>query len=112
MSKLNLLTKPTTKLIASAGALVLIAGMNISMAPVAYAYDCLLDTNNDGDADSNVDTDASADSGASTSRLACGQGASATDINTTALGRDAIAAGDGATAWAVMPMRRRTAQPP
>ena len=88
----------SAKLITGAAMLALIAGLSLTMAPQAYAFDCLLDTNNDGDADSNSDTDAGADSSGSTSRLACGQGASATNSNTTALGRDAIAAGDGATA--------------
>jgi len=112
MTTYNTLAKATTKLITSAGALALIAGLNISTAPQAYADDCLLDTNNDGNADSNVDTDGGADSGGVNNRLACGQGASATGSfstavgaisdasgdHSTALGRNAIAAGEDSTA--------------
>ena len=98
MTTFYTLGRATTKLITSAGALALIAGASLSMAPQAHAYDCLLDTNDDGDADSNVDTDAGADSGASTSRLACGQGASAAGNFSTALGSSASAAGGSSTA--------------
>ena len=111
MTKFHKLGKITTKLITSAGALALIAGTGIAMAPSAQAWDCLLDTNNDGDADSNVDTDSGADSGGINTRLACGDDAtagseatalggfaSATGVNSTALGRSATAAGTASTA--------------
>ncbi len=85
-------------LITSTGALALIAGLSLAMAPQAQAWDCLLDTNNDGDADSNVDTDAGASSGGFLTRLACGENANAGAIDSTALGRSASAAGQGSTA--------------
>ncbi len=111
MTKFQNLNKITVKLISSAGAIALIAGAGIAMAPSAQAWDCLLDTNNDGNADSNVDTDAGADSGGINTRLACGDDAtagseatalggfaSATGVNSTALGRSATAAGTASTA--------------
>ena len=112
MTKFQNLNKITVKLISSAGAIALIAGAGIAMAPSAQAWDCLLDTNNDGNADSNVDTDAGADSSGNSSRLACGEGAtatgtrstavgymaSATATRTTAVGRNSIAAGEHSTA--------------
>ncbi len=100
MTNFYKLNKITTKFITSAGALALIAGLNLSMAPQAYAYDCLLDTNLDGNADSNIDTDGGADSGGSTTRLACGPGASAGGTFSTALGRLASAGAPGSTAVA------------
>ncbi len=93
MTNVRELNKMAAKLITSAGVLALIAGINISITPTAFADDCLLDTNNDGDADSNVDTDGGADSGGNSFRLACGVGASAVGNNATALGRSASAAG-------------------
>ncbi len=98
MTTLNKLTKTATKLITSAGALALIAGLSLSLAPQANAFDCLLDTNNDGDADSNVDTDGGANSAGSSFRLACGVAADATGGNATALGHLAIATGNRSTA--------------
>ena len=67
-------------------------------AQTAYAYDCLLDTNNDGNADSNVDTDGGADSSGIITRLACGNDASAAGGNSTALGASASAAATSSTA--------------
>ena len=112
MSKFSKLNKTAAKLITSAGALALMAGLSLAMAPEAQAWDCLLDTNNDGNADSNVDTDAGADSSGFSTRLACGTDASAAGSSSTALGsfssaagsdsaalgRGASAAGDNATA--------------
>ncbi len=105
MTNFRKLNKTTARLITSAGALALIGGAGIAMAPQAYAYDCLLDTNNDGNADSNVDTDAGADSAGSSTRLACGSNASAAGASTTALGGNsdaganfAVAVGDSANA--------------
>jgi len=98
MTSFYTLTKVTTKLITTAGTLALIAGISISMAPQAYAYDCLLDTNNDGNADSNIDTDSGADSGGNPTRLACGSNASATGGDSTAVGASASAVGVRSTA--------------
>ncbi len=88
----------SAKFITSAAMLALIAGFSPAGVQSAYAYDCLLDTNNDGNADSNVDTDGGADSGGSDLRLACGVGASAAGVASTALGYFADAAGPGSTA--------------
>ena len=98
MTKLYIFNEAATKLITSAGALALIAGLSLTIAPQAYAYDCLLDTNNDGDADSNVDTDGSADSSGNAFRLACGQNATAGGNRATAFGRAANAAVNYTTA--------------
>ncbi len=98
MTTFHTLGKAATKLITSAGVLALIAGAGIAMAPSAQAWDCLLDTNNDGNADSNVDTDGGADSSGNPSRLACGPGASAAGMHSTALGGSSSAAGQHATA--------------
>ena len=92
------LNKSTARLIANAGALALIAGMSLSVATPAFADDCLLDTNNDGDADTGVDTDGAADSSGADPLLACGVGASATGTNSSALGNLASAAGSDSTA--------------
>jgi len=96
MTNFRKLTQTTTKLIASAGALAIIAGLSLS-AP-AYADDCLLDTNDNGVADATTDTDGSADSGGDDLRLACGVGASATGTGSTALGNIASATGSNTTA--------------
>ncbi len=96
MTQFRKLNKTGTKLITCAGALALMAGAG--MAPTAYAYDCLLDTNNDGDADSNVDTDGGANSGGFSNPLACGSFASATGSEAIALGGSANAAGFHSTA--------------
>lgn len=77
----------------------------------ARADECLLDTNNDGDADTNVDTDGGATS-AGADALACGVAANAaaslstavgaqtnaTALASTALGSQAIASGVASTA--------------
>ncbi len=88
----------SAKFITGAAVLALIAGLSLGIAPQAYAYDCLLDTNNDGNADTDIDTDGGADSGGDNARLACGVGASAAGSNSTAFGRDASALGSGSTA--------------
>ncbi len=98
MTTLNTFNKTIVKLITGAGALVLMAGLSLIMVSQAFATDCLLDTNNDGNADNNVDTDGAAYSDGNDSRLACGFGASATGTFSTALGRDSSAAGFGSTA--------------
>ncbi len=98
MTNFRKLNQVTTKLIACAGALALIAGMSLSTAAPAYAWDCLLDTNNDGNADTDVDTDAGADSGGFSTKLACGDGASAAGDDSTALGSSASAGGGDSTA--------------
>ena len=62
-----------------------------------YAEPCLLDTNADGDADTNVDTV----SGATTNidmGTACGSGATASGTSSTALGENARATGDFSSA--------------
>ncbi len=64
--------------------------------PQTLADDCLLDTNNDGNADTN--TDLGANSGGNNFRLACGDLTVATGNNSTALGSRANATGDNATA--------------
>ncbi len=101
----------SAKFITGAAMLALIAGLSLSMAPQAFADDCLLDTNDDGDVDL-TDTDGGADSSGFNTRLACGVGASAAGDestvvgyfasaagnNSTALGRSASAAGDNSTA--------------
>ncbi len=97
MSTFLNLNKSTIKLITSAGALALIAGLSLSMAPQAYATDCLLDTNNNGDVDL-TDMDGGAFSNGASNRLACGDSASAGGLSSTALGADASAAGTASTA--------------
>ena len=59
----------------------------------AHADDCLLDTNGDGNADTNIDTDGGANSQGNNFRLACGHNASATGTGSTAVGTDS--SGDG-----------------
>ncbi len=111
MTQFRKLNKTITKLITGAGVLALIAGANLAITPPAFADDCLLDTNNDGDADSNVDTDGGADSGGFEFNLACGHDAIATSssialgflsiatgLTSTALGNDARATGFTSTA--------------
>jgi hypothetical protein len=98
MTKFRKFNSATTKLITGAGALALIAGLNLGLAPQAFAYDCLLDTNNDGNADSNIDTVGGANSSGFITRLACGSNASAAGSDSTAVGRQANAAGSGSTA--------------
>jgi len=60
------------------------------MSSTAYADDCLLDTNNDGDVDL-TDTDGGANSGGNDFRLACGNNAVATGNSATAVGATAEA---------------------
>ena len=98
MTNFNTLKSLTSKFITSAGAFALVAGVGVSLTPPAYADDCLLDTNYDGNADSNIDTDGGADSVGNTSRLACGHNASAAGTDSTALGNSASAAGNGSIA--------------
>ncbi len=67
----------TAKLLTGASLLALATTFSPLMIQPAYADDCLLDTNNDGNADTNVDTDLGANSSGINARLACGSGASA-----------------------------------
>ena len=60
---------------------------------VAQAYDCLLDTSGDGNADTNVDTTSSASSNNSSARVACGNNATA-GLSATAVGNSASATGN------------------
>ena len=98
MTNFYTLKSITTKFITSAGALALVAGIGLGATPPAYAGDCLLDTNNDGDADSNVDTVAGANSNSIAFRLACGESATATGGSSTAVGHLTEATGNASTA--------------
>ncbi len=91
MTNFNHLSKAASKLI-NGGALALIAGLSLTMAPQAFADDCLLDTNNNGDVDL-TDTDGGADSGGIDFNLACGVGANAAGLS-TAVGHNASAVGE------------------
>ena len=86
------------KLIAGAATLALMAGAGIYMAPSAFASDCLLDTNKNGNADSNIDTTGGANSFGSGSRVACGRLATAQGHFSTALGYSSSSAGERSTA--------------
>ena len=88
----------SAKFITGAAMLALIAGASPVGVQSAYADDCLLDTNNDGNADNNSDTDLGADSGGVNDRLACGFDATATGERSTALGSNTSATGTGSTA--------------
>ena len=72
-------TRTTVKTALLAGAALAAFGLAAVPADPARASDCLLDTNNDGNADSNVDTDLGADSAGSTTRVACGLNAVASE---------------------------------
>ncbi len=98
MTNFYTLKSITTKFITSAGALALVAGIGLGATPPAYAGDCLLDTNNDGDADSNIDTVAGANSNSIAFRLACGEDATATGASSTAVGHLTEATGNSSTA--------------
>ena len=69
---------------------ILVAFMLLTL-PQVNAFDCLLDTNNDGDADTNTDTDSDAFSNGSLARVACGNKAKASGPNSIAIGDDAQA---------------------
>ena len=75
-------------------------GLALGVATPAMAETCLLDTNDDGNADENVDTTGGADDGSilETTKLACGPGASATAAFATGVGPTANASGSGSTA--------------
>jgi trimeric autotransporter adhesin len=81
-------------LLTSASALTLALSASAFIATPAHADDCLLDTNNDGNADNNVDTDGGANSNGANDRLACGFGAAATGNNSVALGANSTARDD------------------
>ena len=98
MTQFTQLNRVTAKFITSAGALALIAGVGLGTPMPAFADDCLLDTNNDGNADSNIDTDGLANSSGNDFRLACGHLASAAGGESTALGWSANAAGGSSIA--------------
>lgn len=66
-------TSPMKRMLAvTTAGLALFAGDLLISPQIAHADDCILDTNDDGNADSNTDTDGGADSAGSDSRLACG----------------------------------------
>jgi len=92
----------TTSGVCRVNSLVMTSLFALSLSSVvstpAYADDCLLGTNDDGDADSNIDTDGNADSDGNPARLACGQNAEATGFRSIALGSEADASGDSALA--------------
>jgi autotransporter adhesin len=83
--------------------LSLLVAMSILLQPLfvqpAIADDCLLDTNNDGNADSNVDTDNGADSANVDARVACGTNASALGAFGTAVGSESTASASEASAF-------------
>ena len=73
--------------------LIIIIGMFGLLSTQGSAYDCLLDTNNDGDADSNIDTVAGASS-TNEDRVACGKNAVAVN-GSVAIGSQAQATNTG-----------------
>ena len=76
-----------------------VAFATISLQPeTVQADDCLLDTNNDGNADTNVDTDNNADSSNVDARLACGTNALASGSFGTAVGSESEATASEAVA--------------
>ena len=79
-------------------ALATLAGSTLVSPTPAHADDCLLDTNNDGDADATTDTDGGANSGGIDGQLACGVNAFATGIGSTAIGNTATASAFNSTA--------------
>ena len=74
------------------------AGLTLLPAQEARADDCLLDTNNDGNADSNVDTDLGADSEWEITNVACGQNANVDGLNSVGVGAHSEATGGQSTA--------------
>ncbi len=86
------------KLMTRIAAFAFIVGLSQVLITPAHAEDCLLDTNDDGNADSNIDTDGGAVSAGDTLRLACGTNASAAGIRTVAIGQSSLAAGVSAVA--------------
>jgi hypothetical protein len=78
-------------LVSTAAMFALAVGSHVTPA---QADDCLLDTNNDGNADDNVDTDLNANSSGTDALLACGSNASAGGSNSTAIGANSTASGD------------------
>ena len=92
-------TSKTFKSFLSSGAAVLALSLALPMlAPqAAFADDCLLDRNNNGDVDLS-DDDAGADSGGEDFSLACGFNAAASGTNSTALGAGADATTTQSTA--------------
>ena len=84
------------KILTTVCSLALVTGLSPALVPPAYGYDCLLDTNNDGDADSNIDTNGGADSNGHDSSLACG-GAYTDGENSTAIGSASSTSGTAAT---------------
>src|SRR6185369_14758441 len=106
--------KPGT-LGSGAAVLALVLGVptsTIFVAPQpAHADDCLLDTNNDGDADATIDTDGGADSAGVDARLACGVNATASGAGSAAIGGGATASGTSATAVGPTPRRPQRTRP-
>ncbi|NNC46810.1 MAG: hypothetical protein HKO13_00035 [Sphingomonas sp.] len=78
------------------GLLAAMIPIHLATVSPARADDCLLDTNDDGNADSNVDTDKGANSNGEDDSLACGAGSKATGSRSTSLGAQSTASGDDA----------------
>ena len=88
-----------SRLASGAASLVFAVALSAVLTPqTAFAENCLLDTNNDGDADSGVDTDGGASSGGVDARLACGVDAVASGASSTAVGSLTDATGGSSTA--------------
>ena len=85
------------KIMTASIAALLTGVASMSLATPAQADDCLLDTNDDGDADTDVDTDGGAESDDETN-LACGTDATATGSDAIAIGNQATADGGDAIA--------------
>lgn len=85
-------------LLAGAGYLALLLGALACHPTAVLADDCLLDTKNDGNADTNVDTDSGANSNGRFNNLACGSSATASGSSSTALGFGTFATGASSTA--------------
>ena len=91
MVKLYNINKVAVKLVTSAGALALMAGLNPALVQTATANECLLENNTTGGANSN----------GTNNTLACGSNSEATATSSTAIGFDTSATGAGSTAMGV-----------
>ena len=81
----------TRMLLGTGSAFAMALAANLFTATPALADDCLLDRDNSGDVSVIDDNDGGADSGGDDTRLACGVGARASGVDSTALGRAAFA---------------------
>ncbi|MCX7864001.1 MAG: hypothetical protein N2423_03025 [Novosphingobium sp.] len=84
-------TTTTAALALAAG----LAGAWLVAASPALAKDCLLDRDNDGVVDAGTDNDGAANSNDVDFRLACGVSAQATGAQSTSIGAESDATGDG-----------------